>query len=237
MTWEAQSIEVREPWPNVDQSEPNNDRRIVSRPHVVGRASKRAVDIVMATTALVLLSPLMLIVALIVKLSDQGPVFYSHTRIGYGGAAFGCLKFRTMKTDAAAQLAELLRANPASRAEWETTRKLKNDPRITAVGDILRKSSIDELPQLINILRGEMSVVGPRPVTAEELARYGEHVTSYMAARPGLTGQWQTSGRNDVSYEYRVALDVQYIRDWSLTRDFIIIAKTVPALFSQRGCY
>ena len=237
MTWEAQSIEVREPWPNVDQSEPNNDRRIVSRPHVVGRASKRAVDIVMATTALVLLSPLMLIVALIVKLSDRGPVFYSHTRIGYGGAAFGCLKFRTMKTDAAAQLADLLRANPAARAEWETTRKLKNDPRITAVGDILRKSSIDELPQLINILRGEMSVVGPRPVTAEELARYGEHVTSYMAARPGLTGQWQTSGRNDVSYEYRVALDVQYIRDWSLTRDFIIIAKTVPALFSQRGCY
>jgi len=237
MTWEAQSIEVREPWPNVDQSEPNNDRRIVSRPHVVGRASKRAVDIVMATTALVLLSPLMLIVALIVKLSDRGPVFYSHTRIGYGGAAFGCLKFRTMKTDAAAQLAELLRADPSARAEWETTRKLKNDPRITAVGDILRKSSIDELPQLINILRGEMSVVGPRPVTAEELARYGEHVTSYMAARPGLTGQWQTSGRNDVSYEYRVALDVQYIRDWSLTRDFIIIAKTVPALFSQRGCY
>lgn len=237
MTWEAQSIEVSEPWPNVDQSEPNNDRRIVSRPHVVGRASKRAVDIVMATTALVLLSPLMLIVALIVKLSDRGPVFYSHTRIGYGGAAFGCLKFRTMKTDAAAQLAELLRANPSARAEWETTRKLKNDPRITAVGDILRKSSIDELPQLINILRGEMSVVGPRPVTAEELARYGEHVTSYMAARPGLTGQWQTSGRNDVSYEYRVALDVQYIRDWSLTRDFIIIAKTVPALFSQRGCY
>jgi len=237
MTWEAQSIEVREPWPNADQSEPYNDRRIVSQPHVVGRASKRAVDIVMATTALVLLSPLMLIVALIVKLSDRGPVFYSHTRIGYGGAAFGCLKFRTMKTDAAAQLAELLRADPSARAEWETTRKLKNDPRITAVGDILRKSSIDELPQLINILRGEMSVVGPRPVTAEELARYGEHVTSYMAARPGLTGQWQTSGRNDVSYEYRVALDVQYIRDWSLTRDFIIIAKTVPALFSQRGCY
>lgn len=237
MTWEAQSIEVREPWPNVDQSGPNNDRHIVSRPHVLGRASKRAVDIVMAATALVLLSPLMLIVALIVKLSDRGPIFYSHTRIGYGGAAFGCLKFRTMKTDAAAQLAELLRASPAARAEWETTRKLKNDPRITAVGEILRKSSIDELPQLINILLGEMSVVGPRPVTAEELARYGEYVTSYMAARPGLTGQWQTSGRNDVSYEYRVALDVQYVRDWSLTRDFVIIAKTVPALFSQRGCY
>jgi exopolysaccharide production protein ExoY len=237
MTWEAQSIEVRESWPNVDQSGPNKDRRSASRPHVVGRASKRAVDIAMAATALVLLSPLMLIVALIVKLSDQGPIFYSHTRIGYGGAAFGCLKFRTMKTDAAAQLAELLRTNPSARAEWGATRKLKNDPRITTVGEILRKSSIDELPQLINILRGEMSIVGPRPVTADELTRYGEHVTSYMAARPGLTGQWQTSGRNDVSYEYRVALDVQYVRNWSLTRDFIIIAKTVPALFSQRGCY
>jgi exopolysaccharide production protein ExoY len=237
MTWEAQSIEVRESWPNVDQSEPNNDRRTRMRPHVVGNAAKRAVDVVMATTALILLSPLLLIVALIVKLSDRGPIFYSHKRIGHGGAAFGCLKFRTMKTDAAAQLAELLRTNPAARAEWEATRKLKNDPRITGVGDILRKSSLDELPQLINILRGEMSVVGPRPVTAEELARYGEHVASYMAARPGLTGQWQTSGRNDVSYEYRVALDVQYVRDWSLAGDFIIIAKTVPALFSQRGCY
>lgn len=237
MTWEAQSIEVREPWPNVDQSGQNNDRRIVSRPHVVGRASKRAVDIAIATTALVLLSPLMLIVALIVKLSDRGPAFYSHTRVGYEGAAFGCLKFRTMRIDASAQLAELLRTNPSARAEWETTRKLKSDPRITVVGEILRKSSMDELPQLINILRGEMSIVGPRPVTAEELARYGDHVTSYMAARPGLTGQWQISGRNDVSYEYRVALDVQYVRDWSLARDFIIIAKTVPALFSQRGCY
>ncbi len=237
MTWEAQSIEVRESWPNVDQSGPNNDRRTRMRPHVVGKASKRAVDIVMAATALVLLSPLLLIVALIVKLSDRGPIFYSHTRIGYSGATFGCLKFRTMKTDAAAQLAELLRTNPAARTEWEATRKLKNDPRITSVGEILRKSSLDELPQLINILRGEMSIVGPRPVTAEELARYGEDVESYMAARPGLTGQWQTSGRNDVSYEYRVALDVQYVREWSLTGDFIIIAKTVPALFSQRGCY
>ena len=237
MTWEVQSIKVRESWPKVDQFGMNNDRHAVLRPPVVGRASTRAVDIMIATTALILLSPLMLITALIVKLSDQGPVFYSHTRIGYGGAAFGCLKFRTMKTDAAAQLADLLRTNPSARAEWEATRKLKNDPRITAVGEILRRSSIDELPQLINILRGEMSVVGPRPVTAEELARYGEHVTSYMAARPGLTGQWQISGRNDVSYEHRVALDVQYVRDWSLTRDFIIVAKTVPALFSQRGCY
>ena len=167
------------------------------------------------------------------KLADGGPVFYSHTRIGLGGVAFGCLKFRTMKTDASAQLANLLQANRAARIEWEATRKLKNDPRVTVVGEILRKSSIDELPQLINIVRGEMSVVGPRPITAEELPLYGEHISTYMAGRPGLTGAWQTSGRNDVSYQRRVSLDVQYLHNWSLARDFVIMAKTIPVLFSQ----
>ena len=142
-----------------------------------------------------------------------------------------------MKTDASAQLAELLQNSAAARSEWEATRKLKDDPRITAVGDILRRSSLDELPQLFNVLRGEMSLVGPRPITAEELPRYGEHIWAYMAVRPGLTGHWQTSGRNDVSYEHRVSLDVHYLNNWSLGRDLIIIAKTIPALFSQRGSY
>ncbi|UXN66283.1 sugar transferase (plasmid) [Phyllobacterium sp. A18/5-2] len=190
-----------------------------------------------ATSALVLLSPLLLIVAIIVKLADGGPVFYSHTRVGLGGVAFGCLKFRTMKTDTSAQLANLLQANRAARIEWEATRKLKNDPRVTVVGEILRKSSIDELPQLINIVRGEMSVVGPRPITAEELPLYGEYISTYMAGRPGLTGAWQTSGRNDVSYQRRVSLDVQYLHNWSLARDFVIMAKTIPVLFSHRGSY
>ncbi|ARM89742.1 exopolysaccharide production protein ExoY [Rhizobium sp. CIAT894] len=233
MAWEAHSFES---WSRVGRSAKGDDLH-ASRPHAAGRSSKRALDLLMAITALILLSPLLLLVAMIVKFSDRGPIFYSHTRIGFGGAPFGCLKFRTMKTDASAQLAELLQNNPAARSEWEATHKLKDDPRITAVGEILRRSSIDELPQLINVLRGEMSLVGPRPITAEELPRYGEHIWAYMAFRPGLTGHWQTSGRNDVSYEHRVSLDVHYIDNWSLGRDFVIIAKTIPALFTQRGSY
>ncbi len=142
-----------------------------------------------------------------------------------------------MKLDACTQLAQLLEANPEAKFEWETTRKLKRDPRVTVVGGILRESSIDELPQLINIVRGEMSFVGPRPITTEELPLYGEHVSSYMAGRPGLTGHWQISGRNDVSYQQRVSLDVQYLQNWSLVWDFVIMAKTVPVLFSHRGSY
>jgi exopolysaccharide production protein ExoY len=236
MTWKAQGIEVGESWSGVQESTQSGDLR-GSRPHVIGRSSKRAVDLLVATTALVLLSPLLLIVAMIVKLCDRGPVFYSHTRIGFGGVGFGCLKFRTMKTDANAQLAELLQTNRAARMEWEATRKLKSDPRVTVVGEILRKSSIDELPQLINVVRGEMSLVGPRPITAEELPLYGEHISAYMAGRPGLTGHWQTSGRNDVSYQHRVSLDVDYLDNWSLGRDFLIMAKTIPVLFLRRGSY
>lgn len=233
MAWDAHSFEA---WSRVERSAKDGDL-YASRPRTAGRSVKRALDLQLAITALVLLSPLLLLVAMIVKFSDRGPVFYSHTRIGFGGAPFGCLKFRTMKTDASAQLSELLQNSAAARSEWEATRKLKDDPRITAVGDILRRSSLDELPQLFNVLRGEMSLVGPRPITAEELPRYGEHIWAYMAVRPGLTGHWQTSGRNDVSYEHRVSLDVHYLNSWSLGRDLIIIAKTIPALFSQRGSY
>jgi len=233
MAWDAHSFEA---WSRVGRPAKGGGLH-ASRPRAAGRSVKRALDLLLAITALILLSPLLLLVAMIVKFSDRGPVFYSHTRIGFGGAPFGCLKFRTMKTDASAQLAELLQNSAAARSEWEATRKLKDDPRVTAVGDILRRSSLDELPQLFNVLRGEMSLVGPRPITAEELPRYGEHIWAYMAVRPGLTGHWQTSGRNDVSYEHRVSLDVHYLNNWSLGRDLIIIAKTIPALFSQRGSY
>ncbi|MEK1948594.1 MAG: sugar transferase, partial [Ensifer adhaerens] len=201
MTWDAQRIEVGKSWSSVTKTAQKRSDQRASIPQPIGRSSKRIVDLLIATTALVLLSPLLLIVAIIVKLSDRGPVFYSHTRIGLGGASFGCLKFRTMKSDASAQLAKLLEANPEAKIEWEATRKLKSDPRVTVVGEILRESSIDELPQLINVVRGEMSLVGPRPITAEELPLYGEYVSSYVAGRPGLTGHWQTSGRNDVSYQ------------------------------------
>ena len=223
-------------WPGIEVSTHTYNFR-GAKDHPLGRTSKRAVDLVVATIALVALAPLLAIVAIIVKLGDGGPFLYSHTRVGFGGAPFGCLKFRTMKTDASAQLAELLEADPAARMEWEATRKLRKDPRISVAGEILRRSSLDELPQLINVVRGEMSLVGPRPVTAEELPRYGEHVATYLAARPGLTGQWQTSGRNDVSYQTRVSLDVHYVRTWSHWRDFLIMVKTVPSLFSQRGSY
>lgn len=236
MTWEAQRIEVGKSWSGVAKTEQGRRQRgAISEP--IGRSSKRIVDVIIASTALLVLSPLLLIVAIIVKFSDGGPVFYSHTRIGLGGASFKCLKFRTMKTDAGAHLTELLNANPEAKIEWEATRKLKNDPRVTVVGGILRESSIDELPQLINIVKGEMSLVGPRPITCEELPLYGEHVSSYMAGRPGLTGHWQISGRNDVSYQQRVSLDVQYLQNWSLAWDFVIMAKTVPVLFSHRGSY
>ncbi|WEX74851.1 sugar transferase [Sinorhizobium numidicum] len=236
MVSRARSREAERPWRGIDVSAhtPNFSG---SRSDPLGRTSKRAVDLLLGTFALVALAPLLLIVAIIVKLGDGGPVLYSHTRVGFGGTPFGCLKFRTMKTNASAQLAELLKTDPAARMEWEATRKLKDDPRITVVGEILRRSSLDELPQLINVVRGEMSLVGPRPVTAEELPRYGEHVLTYFVARPGLTGHWQTSGRNDVSYQSRVSLDVHYVRTWSLWRDFAIMLKTVPSLFSQRGSY
>lgn len=237
MTGKTQGIDVTEPWRDFDEAQQERRPLNSSQSHTVGRILKRALDIAIAASSLFLLSPLLVLVAVIVKLSDGGPVFYSHRRIGYKGREFGCLKFRTMKTDAAAQLAALLAANPAASAEWEATRKLKADPRVTVVGNILRKSSLDELPQLINVVVGQMSLVGPRPVTREELPRYGEHIYVYMANRPGLTGHWQTSGRNDLSYQHRVSLDVQYLSEWSLSRDFVIMAKTFPVLFSRRGSY
>ena len=236
MAWQVQRIEVGKSWSSVAKPGHKGGQR-VSIPQPIGRSSKRFVDVVIASSALILLSPLLLIVAIIVKFSDGGAVFYSHPRIGLGGTPFKCLKFRTMKPNAGAQLAQLLKADPEAKIEWEATRKLKSDPRITVVGGILRESSIDELPQLINVVRGEMSIVGPRPVTADELPLYGEYVSSYMAGRPGLTGHWQISGRNDVSYQQRVSLDVQYLQNWSLAWDFLIMAKTVPVLFTHRGSY
>ncbi|WP_455274074.1 sugar transferase [Rhizobium herbae] len=237
MTAKTQSIGVTEPWPAFDEAQQETRPFYSLQSYTGGRILKRALDIVFAVGSLLLLLPLLLSVAVIVKISDRGPVFYSHRRIGHKGREFGCLKFRTMKTDAAMQLTELLAANPAVRAEWEATRKLKADPRVTAVGDILRKSSLDELPQLINVVLGQMSLVGPRPITKEELPRYAEHADVYLASRPGLTGHWQTSGRNDISYQHRVSLDVEYLSKWSLGWDFLIMAKTLPILFSRRGSY
>ena len=199
--------------------------------------AKRALDIIGAGLGLVVLSPFFLIVALMVR-ADGGPAFYAHQRVGRGGKLFGCLKFRSMVIDSQARLEALLASNPAARAEWEATRKLKNDPRITRIGRFLRSTSLDELPQLINVLRGEMSLVGPRPVQEAEIDRYyGASAAHYMAVRPGITGLWQVSGRSETSYESRVALDVAYVSRPSMLADLSILLRTPVAVLSRRGAH
>ena len=199
--------------------------------------AKRALDIIGAGVGLVLLAPFFLIVALMVR-ADGGPAFFAHQRVGRGGKLFGCLKFRSMVIDSQARLETLLANDPAARAEWEATRKLKNDPRITPIGRFLRSTSLDELPQLINVLRGEMSLVGPRPVQEAEIIRYyGASAAHYMAVRPGITGLWQVSGRSETSYESRVALDVSYVSRPSLLADISILLRTPVAVLSRRGAH
>lgn len=199
--------------------------------------AKRALDILGAGVGLVLLAPFFLIVALMVR-ADGGPAFFAHQRVGRGGKLFGCLKFRSMVIDSQARLEALLANDPTARAEWEATRKLKNDPRITRIGRFLRSTSLDELPQLINVLRGEMSLVGPRPVQEAEIDRYyGASAAHYMAVRPGITGLWQVSGRSETSYESRVALDVSYVSRPSLLADISILVRTPVAVLSRRGAH
>jgi Undecaprenyl-phosphate galactose phosphotransferase WbaP len=199
--------------------------------------AKRALDIIGAGLGLVLLSPFFLVVALLVR-ADGGPAFFAHQRVGRGGKLFGCLKFRSMVIDSQARLEALLASDPAARAEWEATRKLKNDPRITRIGRFLRSTSLDELPQLINVLRGEMSLVGPRPVQEAEIDRYyGASAAHYMAVRPGITGLWQVSGRSETSYESRVALDVSYVARPSMLADLSILLRTPFAVLSRRGAH
>lgn len=203
----------------------------------VGGISKRSFDILAALAALVLLSPIFVLIMALVKFSDGGSIFYGHRRVGHNGTTFRCLKFRTMSENGDAILQEYLRQNPAAYEEWRATRKLQYDPRVTVVGSVLRKLSLDELPQLINILRGEMSVVGPRPVVEDELELYEASAVYYLQTRPGLTGLWQVSGRNDVSYAARVAFDTHYVRNWSLVADLVIVARTIPAVCLSRGSY
>lgn len=203
----------------------------------VGGISKRSFDILVALAALVLLSPIFVLIMALVKSSDGGRVFYGHRRIGYNGSTFRCLKFRTMAENGDTLLQRYLDENPQAQEEWRETRKLQDDPRVTVVGSVLRKLSLDELPQLINILRGEMSIVGPRPVVEDELELYEASAVYYLRSRPGLTGLWQVSGRNDVSYAARVAFDTHYVRNWSLTSDLVIVARTIPAVCLSRGSY
>jgi lipopolysaccharide/colanic/teichoic acid biosynthesis glycosyltransferase len=197
---------------------------------------KRGLDIVGALAGLLITAPVLLLLALAVR-RDGGPVLYGHRRIGANDRPFKCLKFRTMVVNADRMLADHLAASPLAAAEWAHHRKLTNDPRVTRIGAILRKTSLDELPQLINVLRGEMSLVGPRPVVSDELREHygptGRFV--YSAMRPGITGLWQISGRSDTSYRERVTLDIAYGRNWSLLLDIKILVRTLPAVLTRRG--
>lgn len=197
---------------------------------------KRAMDIAGACVLLVLLAPLMLVLATLVR-RDGGSAVYRHRRIGADGSAFDCLKFRSMCADADQRLRRVLEENPAARLEWERTFKLRDDPRITSIGRFLRRTSLDELPQLFNVLRGEMSLVGPRPIVREEVPRYGGAFVYYQRCRPGITGPWQVSGRSDTSYTTRVALDAHYARQWSLGRDVAILFRTVGVVLRGSGAY
>jgi len=197
----------------------------------------RALDAIGAILLLILFAPLMALVALGVFISDPGPVLFRQKRMGRDGELFNCLKFRTMTVDAEARLANLLANDAAARAEWDRDQKLKNDPRIVGIGQFLRKSSLDELPQLFNVLRGEMSLVGPRPIVPDEVCRYGRYFEHYCSVRPGITGLWQISGRNDVDYRRRVAFDVIYARKATLSGNVKILLLTVPSVLASRGSY
>lgn len=198
---------------------------------------KRSIDV-----ALVLLfSPVILlvvaVVAALVKLSSRGPVFYSHRRIGKNSVFFSMWKFRTMCVDSAGLLEKYLEQNPDARTEWNKTHKLRNDPRVTRVGAFLRRYSLDEVPQLWNVLTGQMSLVGPRPIVAAEVEKYGDCFECYRRVVPGLTGMWQVSGRSELSYDARVALDCDYVGRWSLRRDLAILMRTFSSVVNQDGAF
>lgn len=197
--------------------------------------SHRMFDVILSTAFLVLLSPVMLLVALAIKLGSRGPVIFRHVRVGQNGNPFVCLKFRTMENRAEDMLPDLLGACDTIRCEWQRDHKIRRDPRVTALGQVLRRFSVDELPQLVNVLRGEMSIVGPRPIVDAEIERYAQSFSYYCSVKPGLTGLWQISGRNRVSYDRRVELDCEYARTKSIRGDAWIILRTVPVVLQGSG--
>lgn len=195
---------------------------------------KRALDLIISITILPIILPIIAVLYLVVR-RDGGAGLFGHARVGKDGKVFSCWKIRTMVPDAQTRLDALLAVDAEARAEWEQDHKLRNDPRVTRLGNFLRRSSLDELPQIWNVLKGEMSLIGPRPVTQPELARYGKQARSYLMMRPGITGLWQVSGRNDISYAERVALDVKYLDEMSLRKDLAILYMTVFAVLGRTG--
>lgn len=219
--------------------EPKDSFRVALPHQMEGRWSpqvlSRGLDILIASLALLFFLPLFIVIAIAIKCTDPGPVFFRHRRVGLGGKTFGCWKFRSMVIDAEARLEQILCSDPEAAREWAEHQKLTNDPRVTALGNFLRRSSLDELPQLFNVLMGEMSIVGPRPIVENEAARYGQHFALYCLVRPGITGLWQISGRSDIRYFERVLLDVRYVSSRSMMRDLKIIVLTVPSVLAARG--
>ncbi|EOJ2904138.1 sugar transferase, partial [Klebsiella pneumoniae] len=200
------------------------------------RILKRTFDIVGALGIILLLSPLLIYISRKVR-KDGGTAIYGHERVGKGGKPFKCLKFRSMVVNSKEVLEELLANDPEVKAEWDATFKLKNDPRITSIGHFLRRTSLDELPQLFNVLKGEMSLVGPRPIITAELERYNDEVDYYLLSKPGMTGLWQVSGRSDVDYDTRVYLDAWYVKNWSMWNDIAILFKTINVVLKKDGAY
>jgi len=200
-----------------------------------GARGKRAFDVTAALAMLIFALPAMFFIAVILFSTDRGPIVFAHERVGRNGRRFRCLKFRSMVVNSQEALRKHLEASPQARAEWEANQKLTNDPRVTPIGRFLRATSLDELPQLINVIRGDMSLVGPRPIVEDEVVRYADEIAHYAAVRPGITGLWQVSGRSDVDYEQRVQLDSRYVREWSFAGDIVILVKTVKVVLLRTG--
>lgn len=206
--------------------------------HIKRSATKRAFDILFSLFALLFCLPVFAIIAFVIRMTSKGPVIYSHERVGRGGKAFRCYKFRTMYPDADAKLQQILATNPEMQKEWNDTRKLKQDPRVMPIGRFMRKTSIDELPQFWNVLKGDLSIVGPRPLVACEVVGYlGDKAAKILSVRPGLTCIWQVSGRNDVSYSRRIQLDEEYIDNQSFLLDVKLILRTIPSMLFSKGAY
>lgn len=196
---------------------------------------KRNFDVILSALMILAISPVLVVIAASLRVNGVRSVVYKHRRIGQGGRSFDCLKFRTMVEGADETLEKILAADATAREEWDLSHKLTNDPRIIpGMGRLLRTTSLDELPQLLNVLRGDMSIVGPRPITSEELGKYGSHVGYYLSVRPGLTGPWQIGGRSDTSFDYRVQKDVWYAQNICLRTDLGVFIKTIACFLSGR---
>ena len=210
-------------------------RNNLARP--VNRWIKTVFDYVLTITGTIAISPILIVIALWIYKDSPGPVIFKHRRIGKNGKEFNCYKFRSMCVDAKEKLEQLLANDPEARAEWEKDFKLKNDPRIIKSGAFLRKTSLDELPQIFNVLKGEMSLVGPRPIIRDEMQRYGEYIDDYLMVKPGITGMWQVSGRSDTGYKERVQLDSWYVRNWSVWLDLMLLWRTMKIVIKCKGAY